>query len=155
MSRSIIPGGPVRPAQFILPVIGMLLAFGASGQLPAQASRAPVMGAAGIAVDPAAIRLANATYRAIHEHPELGKQEVATQRLLHSALERIGYTRFVPSELAPTAVIAVLETGRRLVASVIAGATRPEQVTANVASAGWPLTSAEMAEVDAIVGAPA
>ena len=43
----------------------------------------------------------------------------------------------------------------RLVASVIAGATRPEQVTANVASAGWPLTSAEMAEVDAIVGAPA
>jgi len=112
VSRSIIPGGPVRPAQFILPVIGMLLAFGASGQLPAQASRAPVMGAAGIAVDPAAIRLANATYRAIHAHPELGKQEVATQRLLRSALERIGYTRFVPSELAPTAVIAVLETGR-------------------------------------------
>ena len=36
------------------------------------------------------------------------------------------------------------------VGSVIAGATRPEQVSANVAAAAWRLTPEEMAEVDAI-----
>ncbi len=36
------------------------------------------------------------------------------------------------------------------VPSVIAGATKPEQVEANVAAAGWKLTADEMAEVDKI-----
>jgi aryl-alcohol dehydrogenase-like predicted oxidoreductase len=36
------------------------------------------------------------------------------------------------------------------VASVIAGATRPEQVTANVAAADWRPTTDELAEIDAI-----
>ncbi len=36
------------------------------------------------------------------------------------------------------------------VGSVIAGATKPEQVTQNVASGGWRLTAEELAEVDAI-----
>jgi len=36
------------------------------------------------------------------------------------------------------------------VASVIAGATRPEQVHANVRAAGWKLTAAEVAEIDAL-----
>jgi len=36
------------------------------------------------------------------------------------------------------------------VGSVIAGATRPEQVEQNVAAGGWKLTAEEMAEVDAI-----
>jgi aryl-alcohol dehydrogenase-like predicted oxidoreductase len=40
-----------------------------------------------------------------------------------------------------------------LVASVIAGATKPEQVRANVAAATWDLSAADRAEVDAIVGA--
>ena len=35
-------------------------------------------------------------------------------------------------------------------ASVIAGATRPEQVRANVAAVNWPLTDEERAEVDKI-----
>ncbi len=35
------------------------------------------------------------------------------------------------------------------IASVIAGATKPEQVEQNVAAAGWRLTSQELAEVDA------
>jgi aryl-alcohol dehydrogenase-like predicted oxidoreductase len=39
---------------------------------------------------------------------------------------------------------------RPVVASVIAGATKPEQVRANVAAAGWRLTDAELAEVDDI-----
>ncbi|SHF50288.1 Predicted oxidoreductase [Kaistia soli DSM 19436] len=38
------------------------------------------------------------------------------------------------------------------VASVIAGATRPEQVAANASAAGWVLTAAERAEVDALLG---
>ena len=36
------------------------------------------------------------------------------------------------------------------VGSVIAGATKPEQVTANVAAGDWRLSAEEMAEVDAI-----
>ena len=40
-----------------------------------------------------------------------------------------------------------------LVATVIAGATKPEQVVANVAAAGWILTPEDRVEVDAITGA--
>ena len=40
------------------------------------------------------------------------------------------------------------------VASVIAGATRPEQVWANAAAAEWVLSDVERAEVDALVPAP-
>jgi aryl-alcohol dehydrogenase-like predicted oxidoreductase len=39
-----------------------------------------------------------------------------------------------------------------VVASVIAGATRPEQVTANVDAAEWKLTAEELAEVDRLTG---
>lgn len=39
------------------------------------------------------------------------------------------------------------------VVSVIAGATRPEQVAANAAAADWVLTAEELAEIDAIVSA--
>ncbi|MDB4912749.1 MAG: hypothetical protein JWM95_393 [Gemmatimonadetes bacterium] len=56
--------------------------------------------------------LIEATYRSIHEHPELGKQETATHALLLAAMQKIGYTQFVESTLAPTAVIAVLDTKR-------------------------------------------
>ncbi len=42
-------------------------------------------------------------------------------------------------------------TSHPLIASVIAGATRPSQIEANVAAAGWQLTDAERTEVDAIV----
>ena len=42
-------------------------------------------------------------------------------------------------------------TSHPLVASVIAGATRPSQVASNVDAAGWALTQDERAEVDAIV----
>lgn len=40
------------------------------------------------------------------------------------------------------------------VASVIAGATRPEQVEANAKAAGWVLTDEEVAQVSALVPAP-
>jgi aryl-alcohol dehydrogenase-like predicted oxidoreductase len=42
----------------------------------------------------------------------------------------------------------------RPVASVIAGATKPEQVWANVKAADWVLTDEDLAEVDAIVPTP-
>ena len=38
---------------------------------------------------------------------------------------------------------------RPAVASVIAGATSPEQVALNASAAGWPPTPAELAEIDA------
>ena len=38
------------------------------------------------------------------------------------------------------------------VSSVIAGATKPEQVVANAKSAGWRLSSEELAEVDSLLG---
>ena len=37
------------------------------------------------------------------------------------------------------------------VSSVIAGATRPEQIAANARSAGWHLTSEDMAELDTLL----
>jgi aryl-alcohol dehydrogenase-like predicted oxidoreductase len=40
-----------------------------------------------------------------------------------------------------------------VVASVIAGATRPEQVTANVDALGWKLTEGELAEIDRLSAA--
>ena len=40
------------------------------------------------------------------------------------------------------------------VASVIAGATKAEQVRANVKAADWVLTDEELAEIDAIVPPP-
>jgi aryl-alcohol dehydrogenase-like predicted oxidoreductase len=39
------------------------------------------------------------------------------------------------------------------VESVIAGATKPEQVKANAAAGGWRLSSGEVAEVDALAAA--
>jgi aryl-alcohol dehydrogenase-like predicted oxidoreductase len=39
-----------------------------------------------------------------------------------------------------------------LVASIIAGATRPEQVTANAAGVGWKLSAGELAEIEALLG---
>ena len=40
---------------------------------------------------------------------------------------------------------------RGVVASVIAGATKPEQVVANAAGAGWQLTPSDLAEIDAVI----
>jgi aryl-alcohol dehydrogenase-like predicted oxidoreductase len=44
--------------------------------------------------------------------------------------------------------------GKPPVSSVIAGATKPEQLEQNVKAGDWKLTEAEMAEIDAITGTP-
>jgi aryl-alcohol dehydrogenase-like predicted oxidoreductase len=42
---------------------------------------------------------------------------------------------------------------RRCVSSIIAGATKPEQLAANVRAVGWPLTGDELAEIDRLTTA--
>jgi aryl-alcohol dehydrogenase-like predicted oxidoreductase len=42
---------------------------------------------------------------------------------------------------------------RPTVASVIAGATRPEQIETNVKAAGWALSAEDLAEIDKITAA--
>jgi aryl-alcohol dehydrogenase-like predicted oxidoreductase len=37
---------------------------------------------------------------------------------------------------------------RRFISSIIAGATKPEQVVQNVAAVGWDLSRADLAEID-------
>jgi aryl-alcohol dehydrogenase-like predicted oxidoreductase len=41
-----------------------------------------------------------------------------------------------------------------MVSSVIAGATKPEQITQNIAAAGWILGAEDLAEVDRITAQP-
>jgi aryl-alcohol dehydrogenase-like predicted oxidoreductase len=40
---------------------------------------------------------------------------------------------------------------KRPVASVIAGATKPEQVEANARAAAWKLSDSDLAEIDAVI----
>jgi len=51
-------------------------------------------------------------YEYLHRNPELGKKEFKAHDFLKSKLTAIGYTEFVASTKAPTAVIAVLDSGR-------------------------------------------
>jgi len=51
-------------------------------------------------------------YTFLHENPELGKKELKAHDYLLDALKRLGFTQFVTSAKAPTAVIAVLDSGR-------------------------------------------
>jgi amidohydrolase len=51
-------------------------------------------------------------YDYLHRNPELGKQEFKAHKYLEGQLRQLGYTQFVASKSVPTAVIAVLDTGR-------------------------------------------
>lgn len=73
----------------------------------------------------------------------LSDQNLGVVESLRSLAESKGHTLL---ELAMSWLLA-----RPTVASVIAGATSPQQVAANAAAAGWRLTDADMAAVDAIV----
>ena len=52
------------------------------------------------------------TYTFLHENPELGKHETKAQAHLKAVLLTLGFTEFVESSSAPTAVIAVLDSGK-------------------------------------------
>ena len=105
---------------------------------------------------PLASGLLTGKYRRNQPMPE-GARLTKTQRLADRVLtertwvisekladfaEAAGHT---PLELAFSWLLA-----RKPVASVIAGATKPEQIAQNVAAGGWKLTAEELAEVDRI-----
>jgi aryl-alcohol dehydrogenase-like predicted oxidoreductase len=74
---------------------------------------------------------------------------VITDRNLDRVESLIAFARSRGRTLLELAVSWLL--ARPVVASVIAGATRPSQVLANAAAGGWQLTQEELAAVDAIV----
>lgn len=73
----------------------------------------------------------------------LNEQSLAQVEALIRFAESRGHTIL---ELAVSWLLA-----RPVVASVIAGATKPEQIKANVAAAGWALAADDLAQVDAIL----
>lgn len=86
---------------------------------------------------PKGSRLANRS-----NHRFLNEDNLAIVEGLRSFAESRGHTIL---ELAFSWL-----AGRPAVASVIAGATKPEQIRANVAAAGWALTADDLAEIDRI-----
>lgn len=75
----------------------------------------------------------------------LNDENLAKVEALAQFAEARGHTIL---ELAVSWLLA-----RPVVASVIAGAMSPEQIQANAGAAGWPLTQAELDEVDALLRA--
>lgn len=59
-----------------------------------------------------ALPVAREAYTYLHTNPELGHKEVLAQRFLTDRLRALGFTEFATSPSAPTAVIAVFDTGR-------------------------------------------
>jgi aryl-alcohol dehydrogenase-like predicted oxidoreductase len=77
------------------------------------------------------------------------RQELLTESNLEIVERLIAFASSRGRTLLELAVSWLLS--RPAVASVISGATRPEQVTANARAGGWALGEAELAEIDAIV----
>jgi aryl-alcohol dehydrogenase-like predicted oxidoreductase len=105
---------------------------------------------------PLASGLLSGKYRAGEDAPEgtrlaawgeRGKGEMTEERLAAvAALDELAHQQdHTVLELAFAWLLS-----RPSVASVIAGATRPEQVTANVAAAGWTLDAETLRRIDAI-----
>jgi amidohydrolase len=59
-----------------------------------------------------AIPLVTQSYVYLHENPELGKKEFKAHDFILTQLKTLGYDQFVASGEAPTAVIAILDSGR-------------------------------------------
>jgi amidohydrolase len=51
-------------------------------------------------------------YDYLHRNPELGKQEFKAHKYIEAQLRQLGYSQLIASKSVPTAVIAVLDTGR-------------------------------------------
>jgi aryl-alcohol dehydrogenase-like predicted oxidoreductase len=73
----------------------------------------------------------------------LSEQRLALVEELIQYAEALGHTIL---ELATSWLLM-----KPVTASVIAGATKPEQIQANVSAAGWKMTEIELAEIEAIV----
>jgi aryl-alcohol dehydrogenase-like predicted oxidoreductase len=85
-----------------------------------------------------------ATLPAERRQRHLGQERLATVALLEAFAVDQGHTLL---ELAFSWLAA-----HAPVASVIAGATRPEQVRANAAAVAWELSADDLAEVDRLTG---
>jgi amidohydrolase len=59
-----------------------------------------------------AMPIVTETFTYLHENPELGKQEFKAHDFILQHLKALGFEQFVLSAEAPTAVIAVLDSGR-------------------------------------------
>jgi aryl-alcohol dehydrogenase-like predicted oxidoreductase len=96
-----------------------------------------------------------------HEAPPAGTRlagmpaERASDALSDKVFDRVealeGFARDHGHTLLELAMAWLL--ARPTVASVIAGATKPEQATANAAAAGWTLTDADLAQIDTVLDA--
>jgi amidohydrolase len=54
----------------------------------------------------------DSAYRYLHENPELGKEETKAHAFLMDRLTQLGFTEFKEVAKLPTAIIAVLDTGK-------------------------------------------
>jgi aryl-alcohol dehydrogenase-like predicted oxidoreductase len=81
-----------------------------------------------------------------------GRSRIATEQQfdLLEALERFASERGL--SMTEVAIGALL--GRPVISSVIAGATKPEQVRANVAAGRWTPTAADLAKLGELLGPP-
>jgi aryl-alcohol dehydrogenase-like predicted oxidoreductase len=113
------------------------------------------LGIAFIPYFPLASGLLTGKYRKGHTAPEGSRLQsrrgdsLLTDRNLAVVERLIEFSESRGHTILELAISWLLE--RPAVASVIAGATSPEQVRSNVAAAGWRLTEEELAEIDAIV----
>jgi len=74
---------------------------------------APFLHAADLAESvAAALPRVTEAYEYLHRYPEIGKKEFKAHEFLKGKLMAMGYTEFVPSVRAPTAVITVLDSGK-------------------------------------------
>lgn len=80
-----------------------------------------------------------------------GNADVLSEQNLAVVEQLIGFAESRGHTILELAVSWLLT--RPVVSSVISGATKAEQVHANVAAAGWKLTDTELSEIDAILGA--
>jgi aryl-alcohol dehydrogenase-like predicted oxidoreductase len=76
-------------------------------------------------------------------------ESLLTERNLTIVEDLIGFSERRAHTILELAFSWLL--ARPAVASVIAGATSPEQIRSNAGAASWKLTDAELAEVDSIV----
>ena len=112
---------------------------------------------------PLASGLLTGKYRSKDDRPEgtritmmaQAMPERADQVLTDEAFEKIGKLSAFAEEHGHTLLDLAMSwlASKPVIASVIAGATKPEQVKANVQAATWRLSDDEMAQVDAITAA--
>jgi aryl-alcohol dehydrogenase-like predicted oxidoreductase len=102
---------------------------------------------------PLASGLLTGKYRKGPPHPEGTRIKEDSKQLTDENLDRverlIGFAESRGHTILELAFSWLL--ARPAVASVIAGATKPEQIQANVSAAGWQLTPQDLAEVDALL----